>query len=62
MIFQQPELPKEKPATPEQEWGWTLKDFIVDNIWYLLAVALILFIFFFARYSYRKRYLDKNKN
>lgn len=58
MIFQQPELPKENPTRPDQEWGWTLKHFLEDNLWYLLAIVLIIFVFFYARYSYRKRYLN----
>lgn len=62
MIIQQPELPQDKPATPDQEWGWTLQHFLQENIWYLLGIALVVFVFFFARYSYRKRYLDNNKD
>ncbi len=62
MIFQQVELPKDKAPTPDQEWGWTFKHFLADNFWYLLAVAVIILIFFFARYSYRKRYLEKGND
>ena len=55
MTFQQQHLPKDRDANETQEWGWTLEDFISENLWYLLALAFLLFIFFFARYRWAKR-------
>jgi len=49
------EIPKDQPASPEQEWGFTIWEFILENKWYLLAIILLLAIFYYARYSWRKR-------
>lgn len=56
MSFQIQHLPQDKKATPEQEWGFTLEEFIVANWIYLLAVLVLLLVFFYARYSWRKRH------
>ncbi len=56
------EIPKDQPASPEQEWGFTLWEFIAENKWYLLAVILLLAIFFYARYSWRKRQEKSSKS
>jgi hypothetical protein len=55
MSLPQQHLPKDKPATPEQEWGFTIWEFISDNWLYLLGILLILAIFFYARYNWRRR-------
>lgn len=55
LIFQQPGLPQDKPATPDQQWGFTLWEFITGNWLYLIAILFIIFIFLYARYSWRKR-------
>lgn len=56
MIFQQPHLPKDKPATREQEWGFTLWEFIEGNWIYIAGILLVLFVFLWARYSWKRRY------
>ncbi len=50
----QQHLPKDRAATQEQEWGYTLWEFIMGNLWYLLGIFLVLGIFLYAR-SYSKR-------
>ena len=54
-MFLQLEIPKDRPPSPEQEWGFTIWEFIAGNKWYLLAIILLLAIFFYARYSWRKK-------
>jgi hypothetical protein len=49
------EIPKDQPLRPEQEWGFTIWEFILENKWYLLAIILLLVIFYYARYNWRKR-------
>jgi hypothetical protein len=56
------EIPKGQPASPEQEWGFTIWEFILENKWYLLAIILLLAIFFYARYSWRKRQEKSSKS
>ncbi|MFD1094599.1 hypothetical protein [Salegentibacter chungangensis] len=60
MVLQQEHLPKDRPASNEQEWGYTLWEFISGNWPYLLAIVFLLGIFFYARYSWRKRH-EKQK-
>lgn len=55
MGLQQEHLPQEKPATSEQEWGFTIEQFVSDNWGYLVIILIILVIFFYARYSWTKR-------
>lgn len=59
-LFQE-HLPKDKPATREQEWGFTLWEFLADNWLYLLAILVILGLFIYARKNWRKRQ-EKYKN
>lgn len=59
-MFQQTHLPKDKDATPTEQWGWSIQDFLTENFWYLLGILFILFVFFYARYSWRKRH-EKNQ-
>lgn len=61
MAFQVQHLPQEEPATREQTWGYTLEEFIVGNWMYLLAIAFLLLVFFYARYNWRKRH-EKRRN
>lgn len=56
MALQQEHLPQERPARPEQEWGFTIEQFVADNWPYLIIILIILVIFFYARYSWRKRH------
>lgn len=60
MNIQQEHLPKDRPATREEEWGFTIWEFIIDNWLYLLAILFLLAIFFYARYSWRKRHEKNN--
>lgn len=61
MIFQVQHLPKEKPTTSAETWGFTLEEFLVANWIYLLGILLLLVVFFYARYSWRKRH-NQNKD
>ena len=56
MSLLQEHLPKDKPARPEQEYGFTLEQFLSDNWPYLLIIIIVLAIFFYARFSWRKRH------
>mgnify|MGYP006896871733 FL=1 len=56
------EIPKDQPSSPEQEWGFTIWEFIVENKWYLLAIILLLAIFYYARYSWRKKREKSSKS
>lgn len=51
----QEHLPQDREATEEQEWGFTLMEFIEGNWVYLLGILIVLGIFLYARYSWRKR-------
>lgn len=50
MIIQQPELPKDQPATESQQYGFEFSDFITDNIWYLVIFAFIVALVIFDYY------------
>lgn len=54
MTFQE-HLPQNKPARPDQEYGFSLDNFLADTWPYLLIIVVVLAIFFYARYSQRKR-------
>lgn len=60
MILQQPYLPKDKPATGDEVWGYSFWQFLAGNWEYLLGILLVLGVFLFARYSWRKRH-EKEK-
>lgn len=62
MSLLQQHLPKDRDATREEEWGFTIWEFIADNWLYLLGILLILAIFFYARYNWRRRQLKNRKN
>lgn len=55
MSIQIQHLPQDEPATGDEQWGFTIWEFITGNIWYLLGVVLLLVIFYYARTYYRKR-------
>ncbi|MGB8706034.1 MAG: hypothetical protein WCD31_13490 [Gillisia sp.] len=50
-----PELPKDKPATPSQQYGFSFWEFVTANKWYLLTIFLILAIFLLSRAYYNRR-------
>ncbi|WP_373058077.1 hypothetical protein [Zunongwangia sp. H14] len=56
MIILQEHLPQVRDATEEENWGFTLWEFITGNWIYLLAILFILAVFFYARYNWRKRH------
>lgn len=58
----QEHLPKDKDPNEVQEWGWTIQEFITENFWYLLAILILLALFFFARHRWRLRNSKKFKN
>jgi len=58
----QEHLPKDKDPNEVQEWGWTIQEFITENFWYLLAIFVLLALFFFARYRWNIRNSRKNNN
>jgi hypothetical protein len=62
MSLPQEHLPKDRDATSEQEWGFTIWEFITDNWLYLLGILLILTIFLFARYNWRRRQQKSRMN
>lgn len=51
----QQHLPQDRRATPEEEWGFTFQEFIVGNWPYLLGIIIILAIFLYARYDWKRR-------
>lgn len=55
MNLQQEHLPRNKPATEREEYGFSLMDFLDDNWVYLLGIIVVLAIFLYARYNWRKR-------
>lgn len=59
MYIQQEHLPRPEDATPEQEWGFTFWEFIEGNWIYLSLILLVLVIFLYARYNWRKRHRNK---
>ena len=62
MSLPQEHLPKDRDATSEQEWGFTIWEFIADNWLYLMGILLILAIFLYARYSWRRRQHKRRMN
>lgn len=55
MTLLQEHLPKDKDASEAQEWGFTLWEFIQGNWLYLLAIIVVLGVFLYARYDWRRR-------
>ncbi|GGW98480.1 MULTISPECIES: hypothetical protein [Salegentibacter] len=62
MSLPQEHLPKDRDATSEQEWGFTIWEFIADNWLYLMGILLILAIFLYARYNWRRRQQKSRMN
>lgn len=54
-MIQQTELPKDQPAVGDEQWGFTLWEFIDANKYYLGMILVILLIFFISRSYYNKR-------
>ena len=55
MSLQIQHLPQDKNPTPEQEWGYTIWEFLSGNMWYIIAILVLLAIFLYAR-SYMKKH------
>lgn len=55
MAVIQEHLPKDKNPDDAQEWGFTLWEFIQGNWVYLLTIIVVLGIFLYARYDWRRR-------
>lgn len=55
MALLQEHLPQDKDASAAQEWGFTLWEFIQGNWLYLLAIIVVLGVFLYARYDWRRR-------
>lgn len=55
MIIQQEHLPKDKPASEREGYGFSIEDFLEDQWLYLVAIVVLLAVFFYARYAWRKR-------
>lgn len=53
MLFQQG-IPQDKQATREEQWGFTVWEFIMGNLWYIIGIIIILAIFLYARSYMRK--------
>lgn len=50
----QEHLPKDKPASEEQEWGFTIWEFINANKYYLGIALVVLLIYLISRNYYNK--------
>lgn len=55
MNFQQEHLPQDRPANEREEYGFTLENFWEDQWIYLVGILIVLAVFFYARYAWRKR-------
>ncbi|UZH53934.1 hypothetical protein JRG66_07880 [Salinimicrobium tongyeongense] len=55
MSFQQEHLPKDQPASEREGYGFSLEHFLEDQWMYLVGILIVLGIFFYARYAWRKR-------
>ncbi|SFB74622.1 hypothetical protein INR75_03915 [Zunongwangia sp. SCSIO 43204] len=55
MFFQQPELPKDQPATETQQYGFELSDFLSENFWYLLIFIVVVALVIFDHYRRKKQ-------
>ncbi|TDN88148.1 hypothetical protein DET49_10999 [Salegentibacter sp. 24] len=62
MISPQEHLPQDRPATREEQWGFTIWEFIADNWLYLMGIVLILAIFLYSRYNWRRRQQKNRMN
>ena len=55
MSIQVEHLPQDEPATRDEQWPFSMGSFLEEHWLYLLAIVLLLVVFFYARYSWRKR-------
>ena len=55
MRIQQEHLPQDRPATREEAWGFSFEAFLAEQWPYLLGILIVLGVFLYARYSWRKR-------
>ncbi|MCC8359459.1 hypothetical protein [Salinimicrobium sediminilitoris] len=55
MNFQQEHLPKDRPASEREGYGFSLEHFLEDQWMYLVGILIVLVVFFYARYAWRKR-------
>lgn len=53
MLLQQG-IPQDKQATTKEQWGFTVWEFIMGNLWYIIGIIIILAIFLYARSYMRK--------
>ncbi len=58
----QEHLPRDTQTTPEEEWGYTLMEFLGENWPYLLGILIVLGVFLYSRYSWRKRHEKSRMN
>lgn len=56
MSIQQEHLPKDRPASGREEYGFSFVDFLEDQWMYLVGILIVLAVFFYARYAWRKRH------
>jgi len=54
-MIQQSELPKDSPAVGDEQFGFTIWEFINGNKYYLGMALVVLLIFLFSRHYYKKR-------
>jgi len=47
-------IPQDKQPRPEQEWGFTIWEFFLENKWYFFAIFLIVAIFLYSRNYIKK--------
>ena len=58
---QQQHLPQDQPASQDEQWPFNLVTFLEDQWLYLVAILVVLGLFFYARYRWRKRQ-EKNRD
>lgn len=60
MKIQQEHLPQDRPATREEQWGFSFETFLEEQWPYLVGIIIVLAVFLYARYAWRKRHEKKN--
>ena len=48
------EIPKDQQPTPDQEWGFTISEFFMGNLWYIIGIIILVDIFLYARSNMKK--------
>ena len=56
MAFQQEHLPQDRPAKREEVWGYSFESFLEEQWPYLVGILIVLGVFLYARYRWRKRH------